>query len=70
MTGTALTSSEEFYKVYGFEVISVPTNRPIARIDQNDLIFQTEQGKFKAIARHVKNVARKRPAGFDRNRFH
>ncbi|MEK7134614.1 MAG: preprotein translocase subunit SecA [Patescibacteria group bacterium] len=59
MTGTALTSSEEFYKVYGLEVISVPTNRPIARIDQNDLIFQTEQGKFKAIARHVKMLHEK-----------
>lgn len=52
-TGTARTSSEEFYKVYGLDVISVPTNRPIARKDENDLIFQTEAGKFKAIARKV-----------------
>ncbi len=53
MTGTAKTSSEEFYKVYGLNVISVPTNRQIARKDHNDLIFQTEIGKFKAIAREI-----------------
>ena len=54
MTGTAKTSSEEFFKVYGMDTLVVPTNKPIARIDQNDLIFQTEIGKFKAIAREVK----------------
>jgi preprotein translocase subunit SecA len=59
MTGTAATSSEEFYKVYGVDTIIVPTNRPIARIDYNDLIFQTEMGKFKAIARKVKELNQK-----------
>ena len=59
MTGTAKTSSEEFYKVYGLEVIEVPTNKPIVRKDQNDLIFQTEQGKFGALARHVKGLHQK-----------
>lgn len=59
MTGTAKTSKEEFYKVYGLDVIEVPTNRPIARIDENDQIFQTEQGKFKAIARRVKELNEK-----------
>jgi len=59
MTGTAETSSEEFYKVYGLEVVKVPTNRGVARIDQNDLIFQTENGKFKAIARKVKELSMK-----------
>ncbi|MFZ2620991.1 MAG: preprotein translocase subunit SecA [Minisyncoccia bacterium] len=54
MTGTAATSSEEFYKVYGLHVISIPTNKPINRKDHNDLIFQTEVGKFKAIAKEVK----------------
>ena len=43
MTGTALTSSEEFYTVYGLEVVPVPTNRTIARNDMNDLIFQSEK---------------------------
>ncbi|MBU6431451.1 preprotein translocase subunit SecA, partial [Patescibacteria group bacterium] len=54
MTGTALTSGEEFYKVYGTDTIAVPTNKPIARKDHNDLIFQNENGKFKALAREVK----------------
>jgi preprotein translocase subunit SecA len=56
MTGTAATSSEEFYKVYGVDTVIVPTNKPIARIDYNDQIFQTEMGKFKAIARKVKEL--------------
>ncbi len=59
MTGTAKTSSEEFYKVYGLEVIEVPTNRPITRKDHNDLIFQTEGGKFAALARTVKALHEK-----------
>jgi preprotein translocase subunit SecA len=59
MTGTALTSREEFFKVYGLEVTTVPTNRAIARRDHNDLIFQTEIGKFKAIARKVKELQSK-----------
>ncbi|MDP3962771.1 MAG: SEC-C metal-binding domain-containing protein, partial [bacterium] len=56
MTGTAATSSEEFYKVYGLDTIIVPTNRQIARIDHNDLIFKTEMGKFQAIGRKVKEL--------------
>ncbi len=56
MTGTALTSAEEFYTVYGLEVVPVPTNTEVVRIDKNDLIFQTEKGKFAAIARKVKEI--------------
>ncbi len=56
MTGTALTSGEEFLKVYDLEVVPVPTNVPTKRIDHNDFIFQTEEGKFKAIARKVKEL--------------
>ena len=59
MTGTAKTSSEEFYKVYGLNTVSVPTNKPSTRIDNEDLIFQTEHGKFKAIARRVKELNEK-----------
>ena len=59
MTGTAATSSEEFYKVYGLETIVVPTNKGVARVDQNDFIFQTEMGKFKAISRKVKELNQK-----------
>lgn len=56
MTGTAETSSEEFFKVYNLDVAPIPTNRPISRIDRTDLIFQTENGKFQAIARKVKEL--------------
>ncbi len=56
MTGTAMTSSEEFFKVYGLDVTPIPTNQPVARIDKDDLIFQTQTGKFKAIASRVKEV--------------
>jgi len=59
MTGTALTSEEEFYKVYHMETFAVPTNRVIQRIDKNDLIFQTEHGKFMALARQVKELQKK-----------
>ncbi len=56
MTGTALTSKEEFFKVYGLEVASIPTNRIPKRIDHDDLVFQTEFGKFKAVARKIKEL--------------
>src|SRR3989338_4980378 len=46
MTGTAVTSSEEFYKVYGLNTVVVPTNRPAVRKDHEDLIFQAEAGKY------------------------
>ncbi len=59
MTGTAATSSEEFYKVYGLETVIVPTNKPMVRADNNDLIFKTEMGKFKAISRKVKELNQK-----------
>lgn len=59
MTGTALTSQEEFYSVYKLDVIPVPTHRDVRRIDNNDFIFQTEQGKYQAIIRKVKEVHEK-----------
>lgn len=59
MTGTAATSAEEFLKVYGLDVVVIPTNRPIVRKDHNDLIFQTEKGKFQAIAKKVKELNEK-----------
>ncbi len=54
MTGTALSSEEEFYTVYGLDVVAVPTNKPVVRKDYNDLIFQTSAGKYRAVARAVK----------------
>ncbi len=56
MTGTAATSAEEFFKVYGLEVCVIPTNKQPVRLDRNDQIFQTELGKFKALARKVKEL--------------
>jgi len=59
MTGTAATSKEEFFKVYGLETFQVPTNRSIARKDQNDLIFQSEKGKYKAVTKKVGELHKK-----------
>ena len=59
MTGTALTSQEEFYTVYGLDVVPVPTHREVKRIDRNDLIFQTEAGKFAAVIRQVTELHEK-----------
>jgi preprotein translocase subunit SecA len=49
MTGTAETESEEFHKIYGMEVLVIPTNRPIARHDLDDLVFKTRREKYKAV---------------------
>ncbi len=54
MTGTAQTSAEEFHKVYGIDVISVPTNKPMIRADSPDRIYKVEAGKFRALAREIK----------------
>jgi len=59
MTGTAETSKEEFFKVYGLNVIVIPTHRPINRIDKNDLIYQTEKSKLIAISQKVKELHEK-----------
>lgn len=53
MTGTALSSEEEFYSVYGRDVVVIPTHRPVARTDHDDLIFQTAAGKYRAVAKMV-----------------
>lgn len=54
MTGTALTSQEEFRGVYNLDVVAIPTHRAVQRVDHDDLIYQTEKGKFTALAREVK----------------
>lgn len=54
MTGTGLSSEEEFYTVYGLEVIAVPPNKPLARKDFDDSIFQTATGKYRAVAKAVR----------------
>ena len=50
MTGTALTEASEFDKIYKLGVVPIPTNRPIARVDQPDLVYRTEDAKFEAVA--------------------
>ena len=54
MTGTALTEQEEFEAIYKLDVVEIPTNRPIARIDHSDVVYKTEAGKFRAIIQQVK----------------
>ena len=49
MTGTAMTEQEEFYKIYGLEVVAIPTHRPMIRDDDADLVFRTENAKFEAL---------------------
>ena len=56
MTGTALTEENEFREIYGLDVIVIPTHRPIARIDNPDLVFSSEIGKFKAVVSEIEKV--------------
>ena len=53
MTGTALTEEKEFRDIYGMDVIEIPTNRPIARIDREDAVYKTKQEKFEAVVKEV-----------------
>ena len=59
MTGTALTEAEEFEAIYRLDVVEIPTNRPIARIDQPDVVYKTELGKFRAIIGQVAECYKK-----------
>ena len=62
MTGTAMTEADEFWKIYKLEVIAIPTNKPLIRVNHPDVIFRTEKEKWKAV---VDEIARgpPRPAG-------
>ena len=53
MTGTAFTEAEEFQQIYALDVIQIPPNKPIARVDKDDLIYKTKQAKLKAIAEEI-----------------
>ncbi len=59
MTGTALTEQEEFEAIYKLDVVEIPTNRPIARVDHPDVVYKTEAGKFRAIIEQVKQCHEK-----------
>ena len=54
MTGTAMTEEEEFGQIYKLDIIEIPTNRPVARIDQPDTIYKTQVGKYRAVVEQIK----------------
>jgi preprotein translocase subunit SecA len=56
MTGTAMTESEEFYKIYGLDVVAIPTHRPMIRDDEPDLVFRSEQAKFSAVIDEIEEM--------------
>ena len=60
MTGTAETEAAELAGIYGLQVVPIPTNRPMVRLDQSDLIFKTEAGKFDAV---VSDIVERRDVG-------
>ncbi len=59
MTGTAFTEAEEFQQIYALDVIQIPPNKPIARVDKDDLIYKTKAGKLKAIATEIQKYHEK-----------
>lgn len=59
MTGTAFTEAEEFQQIYALDVIQIPPNKPIQRVDKDDLIYKTKAGKLKAIAEEIKKYHEK-----------
>jgi len=54
MTGTAMTEEEEFGAIYNLDIVEIPTNRPLARIDQPDLVYKTKQGKYNAVVEQIR----------------
>ncbi|HHY04510.1 MAG TPA: preprotein translocase subunit SecA [Thermoanaerobacterales bacterium] len=59
MTGTAATEEEEFRKIYGLDVVVIPTNKPMIRVDHPDAIYKTESGKFEAVVREIEECYKK-----------
>ncbi len=59
MTGTALTEENEFREIYSLDVVVVPTNRPMIRVDHNDRVFKTEKGKYTAMLRQIRECVQK-----------
>jgi len=57
MTGTAMTEAEEFMKIYGLEVVNIPTNRAVNRVDHNDRIYRTVKGKYDAIVEEIRAIS-------------
>ena len=59
MTGTALTEEEEFSAIYQMDIVEIPTNKPVIRVDHNDLVYKTEAGKFRAVIAQIKECHEK-----------
>ncbi len=59
MTGTAMTEEEEFNGTYALDVVEIPTNRPVARVDHDDVVYKTEAGKFRAVIRQIQECHEK-----------
>jgi len=59
MTGTAATEEEEFRSIYGLDVVVIPTNKPMIRVDHPDVIYKTEKGKFNAVVKEIEDCYRR-----------
>ena len=59
MTGTALTEEEEFSTIYKLDIVEIPTNRPVIRIDNEDAVYKTQAGKYRAVIRQIKECHEK-----------
>ena len=59
MTGTALTEEEEFSAIYKLDIVEIPTNKPVVRVDHNDVVYKTEAGKFRAVIEQIKQCHEK-----------
>ena len=59
MTGTALTEEEEFSTIYKLDIVEIPTNRPVIRIDNEDSVYKTQNGKYRAVIRQIKECHEK-----------
>ena len=69
MTGTAMTEASEFDKIYKLGVVPIPTNKPMARDDQPDLVYRTEEAKYEAVVEDIARAPREGPAGPGRHRL-
>ena len=68
MTGTAATEADEFLDIYKLDVVEIPTNRPVIRVDEDDEVYRTVEEKYKAIVREIEDCRREGPA--DPGRHH
>ena len=70
MTGTADTEAAEFEKIYKLEIVVIPTNRPLLRVENSDVVYRTEKEKYKAVAESIAELHENQPAGARRHHLH